>query len=114
MHKGYYDRPLVGLFARAARAIPISGEQRPRDMIQSMRTASDAICNGQIVCIFAEGQMTRTGRLLPFRRGFERIMRGVDAPIIPVHLDGLWGSIFSFERGRYFWNFRNGRCAPSP
>jgi acyl-[acyl-carrier-protein]-phospholipid O-acyltransferase / long-chain-fatty-acid--[acyl-carrier-protein] ligase len=103
MYKGYYDRPLIGLFARAAGAIPISSEQRRRDMIQSMRTASDAICNGQVVCIFAEGQMTRTGQLLPFRRGFERIMEGVDAPIIPVHLDGLWGSIFSFERGRYFW-----------
>jgi len=30
-------------------------------------------------------------------------MKGVDAPIIPVHLDGVWGSIFSFERGRYIW-----------
>src|SRR5262249_48094801 len=58
---------------------------------------------GEIVCIFAEGQMTRIGQLLPFRRGFERIMKGVDAPIIPVHLDGVWGSIFSFERGRYLW-----------
>src|SRR5262249_26857329 len=43
------------------------------------------------------------GQMLPFRRGFERIMKAVDAPIIPVHLDGVWGSIFSFERGRYLW-----------
>jgi len=103
IYKGFYDRPLIGLFARAARAIPISSEQRPRDMIRSLRSASDAIRNGEVVCIFAEGQMTRIGQLLPFRRGFERIMKGVDAPIIPVHLDGIWGSIFSFERGRYFW-----------
>jgi acyl-[acyl-carrier-protein]-phospholipid O-acyltransferase/long-chain-fatty-acid--[acyl-carrier-protein] ligase len=41
--------------------------------------------------------------MLPFRRGFERIMKDVDAPIIPVCLDGLWGSIFSFEKGRFFW-----------
>ena len=47
--------------------------------------------------------MTRIGQLLPFRRGFERIMKNVDAPIIPVHLDGVWGSIFSFERGRFLW-----------
>jgi acyl-[acyl-carrier-protein]-phospholipid O-acyltransferase / long-chain-fatty-acid--[acyl-carrier-protein] ligase len=103
MYKGYYDRPLIGLFARAARAIPISSEQRPREMIRSLRAASDAIRNGQVVCIFAEGQMTRIGQLLPFRRGFERIIKGIDAPIIPVHLDGVWGSIFSFERGRYVW-----------
>jgi len=103
IYKGYYDRPLIGLFARAAGAIPISSEQRPREMIQSLRAASEAIRNGEVVCIFAEGQMTRIGQLLPFRRGFERIMNGVDAPIIPVHLDGVWGSIFSFERGRYLW-----------
>ena len=103
MFKGLYERPILGFFARAARAIPISSEQRPRDMIRSLRTASEAIRNGEVVCIFAEGQMTRIGQLLPFRRGFERIMKGVDAPIIPVHLDGVWGSIFSFERGRFIW-----------
>jgi acyl-[acyl-carrier-protein]-phospholipid O-acyltransferase/long-chain-fatty-acid--[acyl-carrier-protein] ligase len=103
MYKGFYDHPLIGLIARAARAIPISSEQRPREMIRSLRAASDAIRNGEVVCIFAEGQMTRIGQLLPFRRGFERIMKGVDAPIVPVHLDGVWGSIFSFERGRYIW-----------
>ena len=103
IYKGLYDRPWIRLFAKAAGAIPISSEQRPRDMIHSLRTASDAIRNGEVVCIFAEGQMTRIGQMLPFRRGFERIMKGVDAPIIPVHLDGIWGSIFSFERGRYIW-----------
>ena len=103
MFKGLYDRRIIGFFARAARAIPISSEQRPRDMIRSLRTASEAIRHGEVVCIFAEGQMTRIGQLLPFRRGFERIMKNVDAPIIPVHLDGIWGSIFTFERGRFIW-----------
>jgi acyl-[acyl-carrier-protein]-phospholipid O-acyltransferase/long-chain-fatty-acid--[acyl-carrier-protein] ligase len=103
IYKGLYDRRWIRLFAKAARAIPISSEQRPRDMIRSLRTASEAIRNGEVVCIFAEGQMTRIGQMLPFKPGFERIMKGVDAPIIPVHLDGVWGSIFSFERGRYIW-----------
>ena len=62
--------------------------------------ASNAIETGEIVCIFAEGQMTRIGQMLPFRRGFERIMKGLDAPIIPVN---LWGSIFSYEDGRFLW-----------
>jgi acyl-[acyl-carrier-protein]-phospholipid O-acyltransferase/long-chain-fatty-acid--[acyl-carrier-protein] ligase len=47
--------------------------------------------------------MTRIGQMLPFRRGMERIMKGVDAPIIPVNIDGIWGSIFSFSGGRFFW-----------
>ena len=72
-------------------------------MLKSLRDASEAIQAGEVVCIFAEGQITRIGQLLPFRRGFERIMRGVDAPIVPVNLDGVWGSIFSYEKGRFLW-----------
>jgi acyl-[acyl-carrier-protein]-phospholipid O-acyltransferase/long-chain-fatty-acid--[acyl-carrier-protein] ligase len=103
MYKGIYDHKFIKPFARAMKAIPISSEQRPRDMIRSLRTASEALRQDDIVCIFAEGQITRTGQLLPFRRGLERIMKGAEAPIIPVNLDGVWGSIFSFERGRFLW-----------
>ncbi|HEV3038217.1 MAG TPA: acyl-[ACP]--phospholipid O-acyltransferase [Candidatus Angelobacter sp.] len=103
MLKDIYDRSFIKPFARIMGAIPVSSELRPRDMIVSLRTASDAIRNGEIVCIFAEGQITRTGQMLPFRRGLERIMKGVDAPIVPVNLHGVWGSIFSFERNRFLW-----------
>ena len=103
MFKGIYDHPVVHPFARIAKCIPISAQLRPREMIKSLRTATEAIQSGDVVCIFAEGQITRIGHLLPFRRGFERIMKGVDAPIIPVNLDGVWGSIFSFELGRFLW-----------
>jgi acyl-[acyl-carrier-protein]-phospholipid O-acyltransferase/long-chain-fatty-acid--[acyl-carrier-protein] ligase len=103
MFKDIYDQPHIKPFAKMIRAIPISSQLRPRDMIHSLREASDAIRNGEIVCIFAEGQITRIGQLLPFRRGMERIMKGVNAPIVPVNLDGVWGSIFSYERGRFLW-----------
>ena len=103
MYKGYYDRAFIKLFARMIDTIPISSEQRPRELVRSLREASNAIRQGDVVCIFAEGQMTRIGQLLPFRRGMERIMDGIDAPIIPVHLDGVWGSIFSYEKKRFFW-----------
>lgn len=103
MYQGIYDHPLVKPFAAIMKAIPISSEQHPREMIRSLQTASQALREDEIVCIFAEGQITRTGQLLPFRRGLERIMKDVDAPIIPVNLDGVWGSIFSFERGRFLW-----------
>jgi acyl-[acyl-carrier-protein]-phospholipid O-acyltransferase/long-chain-fatty-acid--[acyl-carrier-protein] ligase len=103
MYQGIYDLPIVKPFAKILKAIPISSEQHPREMIRSLHTATEALREGEIVCIFAEGQITRTGQLLPFRRGLERIMKGVDVPIIPVNLDGVWGSIFSFERGRFLW-----------
>jgi acyl-[acyl-carrier-protein]-phospholipid O-acyltransferase / long-chain-fatty-acid--[acyl-carrier-protein] ligase len=103
MYQGIYDNPIVEPFAKMMKAIPISDEQRPREMIRSLHTASEALRQDDIVCIFAEGQITRTGQLLPFRRGLERIMKDVDVPIVPVNLDGVWGSIFSFERGRFLW-----------
>ena len=103
MFKGIYDLPWIKPFARILKAIPISSELRPREMIHALQEASEAIKNGEVVCIFAEGQITRIGHTLPFRRGFERIMKDVEAPIIPVALDGVWGSIFSFQKGRFLW-----------
>jgi acyl-[acyl-carrier-protein]-phospholipid O-acyltransferase / long-chain-fatty-acid--[acyl-carrier-protein] ligase len=112
MFKGIYDLPYIKPFAKMIRAIPISSELRPREMLQSLREATNAIRSGEVVSIFAEGQITRIGQLLPFRRGMERIMKGVDAPIVPVNLDGVWGSIFSFERGRFLWKMP--RSIPYP
>ena len=103
MYKQNYDLPWIRPFARSIGVIPISSEMRPRELIQSLRTATQAIQAGEVVCIFAEGQVTRIGQMLPFRRGFEKIMKGVDAPIIPVGLDGVWGSLFSFEGGKAFF-----------
>src|ERR1700730_5290387 len=103
MFKGSYDHPLVKPFAKILRVIPIASDQGPREMIHSLREATQALQNGELLCIFPEGQMTRIGQMLPFRRGMERIMKGVDVPIIPVNLDGVWGSIFSFAGGRFLW-----------
>jgi acyl-[acyl-carrier-protein]-phospholipid O-acyltransferase/long-chain-fatty-acid--[acyl-carrier-protein] ligase len=92
---------VVRPFLKTLGAIPISAPGGPRRMLRALRDAGAALDAGELVCIFPEGQITRTGGLLPFRRGFERIARGRSAPIIPVHLDRLWGSIFSFAGGRF-------------
>lgn len=96
-----YDQPWIRPWARISGAIPISNELQPREMIHALRQVTDAIKAGDVVSIFTEGQITRTGQLLPFPGGLERILKGVDAPIIPVSLDG--GTIFSFERERFVW-----------
>ena len=105
MFKNNYDHPLVRPFAKLLGVIPISSQQRPREMIHALRTATQALKDGELVCIFPEGQMTRIGQMLPFRRGMERILKGADVPVLPVYLGGVWGSIFSFDRGRFVWKW---------
>lgn len=99
----YAEQPLLRPLMKVFRVIPISPYGGLRVVLRALRAAGAAVEKGELVCIFPEGQITRTGTLLPFRRGFERIMKGRTAPIIPIHLDRVWGSIFSFDRGRFFW-----------
>ena len=56
-------------------------------MVESIRAARKELADGHVVCIFAEGAISRTGNMLPFKRGLEQIVDGTDVPIIPVHLD---------------------------
>jgi acyl-[acyl-carrier-protein]-phospholipid O-acyltransferase/long-chain-fatty-acid--[acyl-carrier-protein] ligase len=67
-----------------------------------MREAVARIRAGEIVCLFPEGELSRSGSLLRLRRGYEIIARQAEAPVVPVWLDRLWGSIFSFKGGRFF------------
>lgn len=99
--RGQFERPLFSRILRALEVIPIDAAGGPRALLRSLRSAGDALDRGEIVCIFPEGQITRTGGLQPFRRGLEKIVHGRAVPIVPVHLDRLWGSIFSFERGAF-------------
>ena len=103
MSEEIYNKRWIRPIAKTMGAIPISSMSGPRDLLKSLRTATDAIAAGELVCIFAEGQISRTGNMLPFRKGYERIMKNVEAPIIPVHLDRLWGSVFSFSDSKFFW-----------
>jgi acyl-[acyl-carrier-protein]-phospholipid O-acyltransferase/long-chain-fatty-acid--[acyl-carrier-protein] ligase len=100
--KPYYDMPSLNWFFRKTMAIPV-GSSGPRDMVRAIRSARRELEAGHVVCIFAEGAISRTGNMLPFKRGMEKIVEGMDVPVVPVHLDRLWGSVFSFERGHFFW-----------
>jgi acyl-[acyl-carrier-protein]-phospholipid O-acyltransferase/long-chain-fatty-acid--[acyl-carrier-protein] ligase len=111
LHREYYDNRWLNWFFRLMKAIPVITTSR-RGIVESLRRARQEIDAGEVVCIFAEGAISRNGHLLPFKRGFEKIVAGSSVPIIPVHLDRVWGSIFSFKDGRFFW--KRPRLRPYP
>ena len=94
----FYRKPLLHPFLRLVRCIPID----IRHSHSAVRAATKRIAEGEIVCLFPEGQLERAGTLLRLRRGYELIARHANAPVVPVWLDRLWGSIFSFQGGRFF------------
>jgi len=102
VYRPYYEHWALHRLLKLMKAIPIA---TGRDAIASLESARRALEDGHVVCIFAEGSISRTGNMLPFKRGFERIIEGLDVPIVPVYLDRVWGSIFSFKGGRFFWKW---------
>ncbi len=97
-----FKHPILRLGVRVLGGIPVSPKLGPEEINRALRAAGDALDQGEVVCIFPEGQITRTGGMQSFRRGIERIAGGRDAVIVPVHLDRVWGSIFSRSGGRFF------------
>jgi acyl-[acyl-carrier-protein]-phospholipid O-acyltransferase/long-chain-fatty-acid--[acyl-carrier-protein] ligase len=104
VYRPYCEFPGTRWLCRLMNVIPVSEGNR-RDVMESIARARAELEAGHVVCIFAEGGISRTGNLLPFKRGYERIVAGLDVPVVPVCLDRLWGSIFSFKRGRFFWKW---------
>jgi acyl-[acyl-carrier-protein]-phospholipid O-acyltransferase/long-chain-fatty-acid--[acyl-carrier-protein] ligase len=81
-----------------AGVIPVS----PANALQTTRRVAAALTAGELVLIFAEGSISRTGQLLKIERGFELMARKAGVPVVPVVHDGLWGSALSFAGGRLF------------
>src|SRR5437660_1139698 len=94
----FYRKPILHPFLRLLRCMPID----TRHSHSAIRAATEKIAEGEIVCLFPEGQLERAGTLVRRRRGYESIARHAKAPIVPVWLDQLLGSIFSFQGGRFF------------
>jgi acyl-[acyl-carrier-protein]-phospholipid O-acyltransferase/long-chain-fatty-acid--[acyl-carrier-protein] ligase len=97
--KPYYEHPVFHWLFKLMKAIPVGSSRA--DVTECLERAKAELKAGHVVCIFAEGGISRTGNLLPFKRGLEKIMEDQQAPIIPIHLDRVWGSIFSFKEGKF-------------
>lgn len=103
-----YNVKAMQWFFRIVGTVPIS-TTRAKDAILAVATALKA---GEVVCLFPEGQITRHGMINDLRKGFELMARKADVPVLPVYMDGLYGSIFSFEGGKFFKKWPRGLRYP--
>lgn len=101
----YTKNRLIGWLLRLAEVIPIASEAGPRAIITALREAGECLKRGEVVGIFPEGALTRTGAMLPFNRGVEKILEKNPVPVIPMCLDRLWGSLVSHSGGKFFWKW---------
>lgn len=94
-HRIFKSRAL-GWFFRLAKAIPIAPQKEdPAAYEQAFQRAGQALRNGDLVCLFPEGGITRDGRLQPFKPGIMKLLDDCPVPVIPAALHNLWGSYFS-------------------
>ena len=95
-----FDIPLFRFLFRTAKAIPIASAREDREILDRALEQIDAeLENGNLVCIFPEGEITRDGHVGTFRPGIERIIERRPVPVVPLAIAGLWGSWFSRNRG---------------
>ncbi len=80
--------------------------------LEGMRAAIRALRRGEVVLVFPEGNISRTGQLMEIKKGFELMARQAGTPVIAAAMDGLWGSIFSFAGNKYLW--KSPRLMPTP
>ncbi len=85
---------------RLVRAIQIHTTDNAKALIRSINAARDALRCGELLAIYPEGELTPTGRIEEFRHGFEKMVKGTNAPIVPIYIGNLWGSIFSNAKGK--------------
>jgi hypothetical protein len=101
MDAEYASKPLVRFLFRDAKVIPITPAGKDPNLLErAYDRIAEELAEGELVCIFPEGGISSNGKLAPFRRGVENIVRRTPVPVVPVALVGLWGSFFSRKGGR--------------
>lgn len=91
-----FRSPLAGWLFRQVKAIPVAPAHEDAALLERAYAAcADALAQGELVCIFPEGKLTRTGEMNAFRHGVTEILRRAPVPVVPMALRGLWGSVFS-------------------
>jgi len=101
MDHNIFKIPVMGFIFRTAHAIPIAPAREDASALTRAFDRIDAeLAEGEIVCIFPEGKLTRHGEMNEFKRGVEKILERRTVPVVPMALRGLWGSFFSHRDGK--------------
>jgi len=118
-----FNMPVLGRMFRLLKAIPIASQrENPAVYEAAFARAAAHLDDGDLVCIFPEGAITKDGELGEFKAGVMKLLERNPVPVIPMALQNLWGSFFSrvehgtamvrpFRRG--FWS-RVGLVAGEP
>lgn len=102
----YYELPLVRFLFREAGVIPISSSKiRPKILERALQSIRTHLQEGDAICIFPEGKITKNGEIGTFRPGVERMVEDTPVPVVPMALRGLWGSNFSRRPGSFWKRF---------
>ena len=104
MYYKIYNLPIMNFIFRTAKAIPIAGRREDPALYEAAFTQmNEALGAGDVLCIFPEGQITADGEMNEFRPGILRVLEQSPVPVVPVALQGLWGSLFSRKGGPAFF-----------
>lgn len=104
MYYKIYNLPVLNFIFRTAGTVPIAG--RNEDLLiydAAFKKIGEYLKNGEVVCIFPEGKLTGDGEINEFKAGVERILAENPVPVIPMALQGLWGSFFSRDPNKGFF-----------
>ncbi|MCP1515496.1 MULTISPECIES: MFS transporter [Pseudomonas] len=103
MYYKIYRLPVLNFIFRTAGAIPIAGRNEDIQIYeQAFKRIAQYLKDGELVCIFPEGKLTADGEMNEFRGGVTRILEETAVPVIPMALQGLWGSFFSRDPNKGF------------
>ncbi|GAA0683403.1 MFS transporter [Dyella marensis] len=96
MYYKIFNIPLLNFVFRTAKAIPIAGQKEDPEVLRKAYEEVDAaLADGEVVCIFPEGGLTKDGEVATFRPGVAHILQQRPVPVVPMALRGLWGSVWS-------------------
>jgi 1-acyl-sn-glycerol-3-phosphate acyltransferase len=109
-----FAMPVLGWFFKLAKAIPIAPQREdPAAYEQAFAKAREVLAEGDLLCIFPEGAITRDGELAEFKGGVMKLLETNPVPVVPLALQNLWGSFFSRKDGAAMSKpFRRGWFSP--
>ena len=104
MYYKFFQKPLLRTLFKQGKVIPIASAHENKSILtKAYHTIESDLINGEVICIFPEGEITRNGEINQFRPGLSKIVEKTEVSVIPIALCGLWGSIFSRSKDKHLF-----------